>query len=255
MKRGRDTSGGAEGGAVDRDSPAADAGAVLAKVRALVTASRARAAATGRPPTLAELGITGVREVIEMPADGVLTGLESLLCSAASSALAGDGFSFAVPSRAASNTEYIAALDRNVLRAAVSDREFTSVGSVRKVAVMTRVLQLLYDVVRKGIHVTKRDLFYTDVKLFVDQKESDVVLEDVAATLGATRTSLHVVASDKGIVVGRVRFRDDGDLIDCTRMGVGGKVRARRERDALSAASGGRVARGRARDSNHLTSR
>jgi meiotic recombination protein SPO11 len=62
------------------------------------------------------------------------------------------------------------------------------------------------------------------VKLFVDQKESDVVLEDVAATLGATRTSLHVVASDKGIVVGRVQFRDDGDPIDCTRMGIGGKA-------------------------------
>jgi meiotic recombination protein SPO11 len=28
----------------------------------------------------------------------------------------------------------------------------------------------------------------------------------------------------QGIVVGRIRFRDDGDLIDCTRMGVGGKA-------------------------------
>lgn len=25
-------------------------------------------------------------------------------------------------------------------------------------------------------------------------------------------------------MVGRVQFRDDGDLIDCTRMGVGGKA-------------------------------
>lgn len=33
-----------------------------------------------------------------------------------------------------------------------------------------------------------------------------------------------MVASEKGIVVGRVSFRDDGDLIDCTRMGVGGKA-------------------------------
>lgn len=103
-------------------------------------------------------------------------------------------------------------------------RPFTNVASVRKAAVMTRVVQLLYGVLRKGIHVTKRDLFYTDVKLFVDQTESDAVLDDVAVTLGCTRTSLHVVASDKGIVVGRVTFRDDGDLIDCTRMGIGGKA-------------------------------
>jgi hypothetical protein len=30
------------------------------------------------------------------------------------------------------------------------------------------------------------------------QGESDVVLDDVAAMIGCTRTSLHVVASDKG---------------------------------------------------------
>jgi len=91
------------------------------------------------------------------------------------------------------------------------------------------------------------------------QKDSDAVLDDVASMVGCTRTSLHVVASDKGayavqlparhwrglrggktpsagfrrtfssphtagIVVGRVKFRDDGDLIDCTRMGIGGKA-------------------------------
>lgn len=42
--------------------------------------------------------------------------------------------------------------------------------------------------------------------------------------IGCTRSSLNVVASEKGVVVGRMKFRDDGDLIDCTKMGVGGKV-------------------------------
>ena len=62
----------------------------------------------------------------------------------------------------------------------------------------------------KRIHITKRDLFYTDVKLFVDQAESDGVLDDVATMLGCTRSNLHVVASDKGLVVGRVQFEEDG---------------------------------------------
>lgn len=62
----------------------------------------------------------------------------------------------------------------------------------------------------KRIHITKRDLFYTDVKLFVDQVESDGVLDDVATMLGCTRSNLHVVASDKGLVVGRVQFEEDG---------------------------------------------
>jgi meiotic recombination protein SPO11 len=94
----------------------------------------------------------------------------------------------------------------------------------RKSAITLRVMQLLHAVLVKEIHITKRDLFYTDVKLFVDQAESDGVLDDVACMIGCTRSNLHVVASDKGLVVGRIQFEEDGDYIDCTRMGVGGKA-------------------------------
>ena len=93
-----------------------------------------------------------------------------------------------------------------------------------KATVTARVLSLVHAVLRRGIHVTKRDLFYTDVKLFEDQSHSDAVLDDVSCMLGCTRSSLHVVASEKGVVVGRLIFHDDGDRIDCTRMGVGGKA-------------------------------
>ena len=33
-----------------------------------------------------------------------------------------------------------------------------------------------------------------------------------------------VVASEKGVVVGRLTFSEDGDAIDCSKMGVGGKA-------------------------------
>jgi meiotic recombination protein SPO11 len=62
------------------------------------------------------------------------------------------------------------------------------------------------------------------VKLFVDQSDSDGVLDDLACMMGCTRSNLHVVASDKGLVVGRIQFEEDGDEIDCTKMGVGGKA-------------------------------
>ena len=223
-KRPRDDKGGSDGIAGprgERDTVAVDAGSVLRKVRAMVASMRSD---TSAQKTLADLGVVGVHEVAELTINDVLDRIEELLCGVASTVLAGEGFSYAVPSRAAGNQEYIPELDRIVLRAKAGIRQFASVASVRKATIMTRVLQLIYDVVRKGIHVTKRDLFYTDVKLFVKQGETDDILDDVAATLGSTRTSLHVVASDKGIVVGRVQFRDDGDLIDCTRMGVGGKA-------------------------------
>jgi len=83
---------------------------------------------------------------------------------------------------------------------------------------------LIYELCLKKIHVTKRDLFYTDVKLFEAQTQTDDVLDDVACMVGCTRSSLNVVASEKGVVVGQVNFRDDGDFIDCTKMGSGGKA-------------------------------
>ncbi|CAM9894667.1 unnamed protein product, partial [Hapterophycus canaliculatus] len=106
----------------------------------------------------------------------------------------------------------------------VSQRNFVSTAMARKTAITTRVVGLVHQVLGKGIHITKRDMFYTDVKLFKDQSESDHVLDDVACMIGCTRSCLNVVASDKGLVVGRVTFLEDGDLIDCTRMGVGGKA-------------------------------
>jgi meiotic recombination protein SPO11 len=215
---------GAGAGAGPSSSLAADSSAVLRKVGELVARMRAETETSGRPKTLAELGIVGVKEVAESAADAVLDSIEAALLAVTASVLAGEGFSFDVPTRNSSNVLYVPELDRIVLQSKTTDRSFTAVASVRKAAIMARVLQLVYDVLRKGIHVTKRDLFYTDVKLFRDQAESDVILDDVAAMLGCTRTSLHVVASDKGIVVGRLQFRDDGDLIDCTRMGIGGKA-------------------------------
>ena len=36
-------------------------------------------------------------------------------------------------------------------------------------------------------------MFYTDVKLFEDQKKSDAVLDDISCMLGCTRSSLNGV--------------------------------------------------------------
>jgi meiotic recombination protein SPO11 len=137
---------------------------------------------------------------------------------------AGEGFTFDVPSRAKGNQIYVPELDRIILKDSVSRRAFASLSTGRKSVITARVLSLVHELCRKEIHVTKRDLFYTDVNLFEDQSQSDTVLDDVSCMLGCTRSSLHVVASEKGVVVGRLQFREDGDLIDCQRMGVGGKA-------------------------------
>lgn len=122
-----------------------------------------------------------------------------------------------IPSRGSSNQVYVKEWDRIVLGGKRMGRNFMNVRESRKSAITLRVMQLLHAVLVKRIHITKRDLFYTDVKLFVDQAESDGVLDDVATMIGCTRSNLHVVASDKGLVVGRIQFEEDGDPIDCTR--------------------------------------
>lgn len=205
---------------------APDADQVLTKCRALRDDLRRpqEAAAAAAARVLPEGIPSNIVEVDELPSTHVLDGMETIALGIAQQVLDKKGFSLDIPSRAATNQLYVKEWDRIVLGGKRSSRSFLNVKESRKSAITLRVLQLLHAVLVKRIHITKRDLFYTDVKLFVDQAESDGVLDDVATMIGCTRSNLHVVASDKGLVVGRVQFVEDGDPIDCTRMGVGGKA-------------------------------
>eukprot|EP00521_Asterionellopsis_glacialis_P008176 CAMPEP_0195284510 /NCGR_PEP_ID=MMETSP0707-20130614/2687_1 /TAXON_ID=33640 /ORGANISM="Asterionellopsis glacialis, Strain CCMP134" /LENGTH=422 /DNA_ID=CAMNT_0040343865 /DNA_START=138 /DNA_END=1403 /DNA_ORIENTATION=+ len=134
-----------------------------------------------------------ILEVVEMRELAVIENMETVALRVATQILSKQGFSLEIPSRAASNQIYVKEWDRIVLGDKRGTRSFLNV---------------------KESHV----------KLFVDQSESDGVLDDVATLIGCTRSNLHVVASDKGLVVGRINFEEDGDYIDCTKMGVGGKA-------------------------------
>ena len=193
--------------------------AAVARVMQGVVAMRRQvekelSATSGRAPTLEALGITNVTEVRERDPSAVMRAIEELFADAADSILRGQGLHFEVPNRTATNQLYVPELDRIVLKSKTSTRSFDSTAQVRKTAIMTRVMEMLHQVLRRNIHTTKRDLFYADVKLFRSQDESDAVLDDVACVIGCTRTSLHVVASEKGVVVGRVQFRE-GEIWRC----------------------------------------
>lgn len=199
--------------------------AILASLEKLCRDTRTSSASTSKPLTLDDLNLASTcREVTDVDPESVKESIERTILAAAKSILAGEGFSFSVPSRSATNQMYVPELDRIVLKDKSSLRSFSSLSTVRKTAVTTKVLSLIHQLCMKNIHVTKRDLFYTDVKLFQDQNQSDSVLDDVSCMLGCTRSSLNVVASEKGVVIGRLVFTDDGDRIDCTKMGVGGKA-------------------------------
>ncbi len=175
--------------------------------------------------SLADLNLPhACKEVVDLNTSSVVLEIERSILSIAKSILAGNGFGYSVPSRSSVNQLYVPELHRIVLQDKASFRQFANISSVRKTAITTRILQLVHQLCTKQIHVTKRDLFYTDVKVFQEQGQSDTILDDVSCMLGSTRSSLNVVASEKGVVIGRLIFIEDGDGIDCTKMGVGGKA-------------------------------
>ena len=105
-------------------------------------------------------------QVVDKSADSVLDEVESTIYQVAQQILRGEGFTYGIPSRAKGNQVYVPELDRIVLKDSKSQRPFASTGTCRKAVITTRILQLIHELCLKRIHVTKRDLFYTDVKLF-----------------------------------------------------------------------------------------
>lgn len=210
-------------------SIAEDASEVLAKCRELRKELKKKFEDSNRNVKMEGEVVESLRsksiiEVQEMSSLEVVEGIEAIAMDIAKQVLSQKGFVMEIPSRTSTNQIYVPELDRIVLGDKKGTRSFLNVKEARKSAITTRVMQLIHSVLLKNIHITKRDLFYTDVKLFVDQAESDGVLDDVATMVGCTRSNLHVVASDKGLVVGRITFFEDGDYIDCSKMGVGGKA-------------------------------
>ena len=130
--------------------------------------------------------------------------------------------SFAIPSRSSKNIVYDEEHDLLLLGEQLTQRQFHSLASVLDATRLIRIMELTNQTLEKDIHVTKREIYYSDPNLFKEQKYSDKSIEDMSAMLGCIRNSTHIVASAKGACIGRLKIRDSGDEIDCQRMGSGG---------------------------------
>jgi meiotic recombination protein SPO11 len=127
-----------------------------------------------------------------------------------------------LPSRSNSNIIWDEKSDLLLLGKQMKKKQFHSLTSVADITRLMRVMEIINELLKKNIHATKREIFYTDVKLFKDQKNSDKSIEDVSTMLYTTRNSTHVVASARGSCVGRLRIRDRNDIIDLEGLGSGG---------------------------------
>lgn len=129
-----------------------------------------------------------------------------------------------VPSRSAGNVIYDEESDLLLLGQNYLERKWDDISAVKRFTAQLRVLQIIHELLEQDIHGSKREVFYTDVALFEDQNRgSDPLIEDAAVMLGTYRKNIHVTANDRGLVVGRISYVDNGDPIDCSRQGSSGK--------------------------------
>ena len=127
-----------------------------------------------------------------------------------------------LPSRSSSNIIWDEENDLLLLGRQIMEKQFHSLTSVADITRLIRVLEVVNELLTEDIHATKREVFYTDVNLFGEQKSSDKSIEDVATMLYTTRNATHIVAAPKGSCVGRLRIRDKNDIINLEGLGSGG---------------------------------
>jgi DNA topoisomerase VI subunit A len=109
-------------------------------------------------------------------------------------------------------------------------RSFFNVGMAKKFMQTVLVADALSELQRADLTTSLREIYYrtkhtikdSHENTFDSQNESDPLIEDLEVTLAALREELHVRAENAGSIVGPVVFVDDGDRVDCSRLGKGG---------------------------------
>ncbi|NHJ13116.1 MAG: hypothetical protein EAX95_05530 [Candidatus Thorarchaeota archaeon] len=161
-------------------------------------------------------------EVLNLSSENTLELLTEVALDVLNEAMTTGRPAFEIPSRSGDNIVWDEVRDLLLLGMKTVSRPYHSLASVVDATRTARVMEIIHQLLKSSLHATKREIFYSDVNLFREQKRSDKIIEDVASMIHTTRDSVHVVASARGSAMGRVVIRDGGDLIDLTKMGTGG---------------------------------
>lgn len=150
--------------------------------------------------------------------------------SVAKSALAETDPFVDVPSRTMSNTTYNEVRKLLQMGDATLRRNLFNTGQARKFMQMVLLSKGCKDLLQAQKTLSLRGMYYmslhtiagTKEKTFDDQEESDGILEDIEVAIATLRENLHLFAKKRGTMVGNITVIDNGDSIDCRRMGTGG---------------------------------
>jgi DNA topoisomerase-6 subunit A len=135
-----------------------------------------------------------------------------------------------VPSRSLSNVKFNQSRRIIEMGSGTNRRELFNLSQAKAYMQTVLVGSGCKQLIEQGKTTSIRGLFYllkhtiegTSEETFDDQAECDPVIEDVEVMLDALREELHVYASNVGNLAGPLTLTDNGDTIDCTRMGSAG---------------------------------
>src|SRR5258705_6558977 len=110
------------------------------------------------------------------------------------------------------------------------ERTLFNVGMAKKFMQTVLVADALAELQRANLTTSLREIYYrtkhtmkdSNENTFDTQAESDPLIEDLEVSLEALREELHVRAENAGSIVGPLVMVDDGDRVDCARLGKGG---------------------------------
>src|SRR6516165_9468515 len=138
--------------------------------------------------------------------------------------------SIEIPIRALSNVNFNEKKGMIEMGKKKQERTFFNVGMAKKFMQTMLVADALAELQRAALTTSLREIYYrtkhtikdSQENTFDTQDESDPIIEDLEVSLAELREELHVRAENGGSIVGPVVFSDDGDRVDCSRLGKGG---------------------------------
>lgn len=135
-----------------------------------------------------------------------------------------------IPTRTLSNVHYNRTKRILEMGSARSDRQLFNLNQAKSYMQTLLVASGAEKLIAQGKTTSLRGMYYlskhsiegTREETFDDQNESDGIIEDLEVAVNVLREELRLYAKNAGAMVGEITLIDNGDTIDCTRMGSGG---------------------------------
>ena len=184
-----------------------------------------------RPPAKRKKSPKRDRSVVSKKRDKETLGkIELLATDVTKSSLAQRDPYLDIPLRTSSNTKWNKAKRLLEMGSNKQRRNLFNLGQAKKFMQTILLAKGCKDLVEAEKTLSLRGMYYmslhtiagTKEKTFAEQGESDTILEDLEVGLDSLREELHVFAKKRGTMIGNSTVIDNGDEINCRRMGTGG---------------------------------